>query len=174
MVSLAPYKFGTRSGVQTFSIATNFCVSSRRSIFQKGLLYCFSLLLHRSHTNYVNQLLFYRLVKFSTRYSTAVLIKTLVHSYYKNISVQNNKRGMGAMGKLSSHKHTPKNDDDVDDASDKYGPPSQIALGMRAGFSFRGESSPTRQILYEFFWGRGQKKACLGNSYGLLSFLKQF
>ena len=81
-----------------------------------------------------------------------------MHSYYKNISVQNNKRGMGAMGKLSSHKHTPKNDDDVDDASDKYGPPSQIALGMRAGFSFRGESSPTRQILYEFFWGRGQKK----------------
>ena len=130
----APYKFGTRSGVQTFSIATNFCVSSRRSIFQKGLLYCFSLLLHRSHTNYVNQLLFYRLVKFSTRYSTAVLIKTLVHSYYKNISVQNNKRGMGAMGKLSSHKHTPKNDDDVDDASDKYGPPSQIALGMRGFF----------------------------------------
>jgi len=37
------------------------------------------------------------------------------------------------MGKLSSHKHTPKNDDDdyVDDASDKYTPPSQIARTFR-------------------------------------------
>ena len=89
--------------------------------------------------------------------------------------MQNNKRGMGAMGKLSSHKHTPKNDDDdVDDASDKCGPPSQIALGMCAGFSFRGESSPLRDKFFMNSFGAGdKKKACLENSYGLLSVLKQ-
>ena len=73
--------------------------------------------------------------------------------------MQNNKRGMGAMGKLSSHKHTPKNDDDdVDDASDKCGPPSQIALGMCAGFSFRGEKFPPRDKFFMNSFGAGDKK----------------
>ena len=69
--------------------------------------------------------------------------------------MQNNKRGMGAMGKLSSHKHTPKNDDD---ASDKCGPPSQIALGMCAGFSFRGEKFPPRDKFFMNSFGAGDKK----------------
>ena len=67
------------------------------------------------------------------------------------------------MGKLSSHKHTPKNDDDdVDDASDKYGPPSQIALGMCAGFSFRGEKFPPRDKFFMNSFGAGDKKSLSG------------
>ena len=72
---------------------------------------------------------------------------SILASFWKNWTLQFDEKtsakwrgqSVTVMGKLSSHKHTPKNDDYVDDASDKYTPPSQIARtfliwGMRLGF----------------------------------------